>query len=254
MSGTDVSRRRFLIAGAVAGSAAAAAEAAAVAPGASIDAPLQGVMPWESGAADAPPQAVGRGYVFFNPAEAAFVEAATARLIPGGRSDPGAIEAGVPYFIDRQLAGPFGRGDHFYLQGPWPQALPTQGYQSRFTPAKMYRAAVQAIDAEIGRRLSGKTFHKLGEADQDSYLHALEGGKVSLEGVDSKAFFAMLLQNTKEGFFSDPIYGGNKNLVAWKMIGFPGARYDYRDWVPRHGQSYPLPPTGIRGRTDWERS
>jgi hypothetical protein len=60
-------------------------------------------------------------------------------------------------------------------------------------------------------------------ADQDKTLRGLESGEIKLDdGVDSKALFAMLLQNAKEGYLSDPIYGGNKDMGAWKMIGFPG--------------------------------
>jgi len=65
------------------------------------------------------------------------------------------------------------------------------------------------------------------------------------------SFFAMLLQNTKEGYFSDPIYGGNKDMGAWKMIGFPGAHYNYTDWVTRHGEAVPFPPVGFKGRPGW---
>jgi gluconate 2-dehydrogenase gamma chain len=83
-------------------------------------------------------------------------------------------------------------------------------------------------------------------------LKGLESGEVNLDdGVDSKTFFAMLLQNTKEGYFSDPIYGGNKDMGAWKMIGFPGAHYDYKEWVARHGERVPFAPVGFKGRPGW---
>ena len=83
-------------------------------------------------------------------------------------------------------------------------------------------------------------------------LKGLESGEIKLDGgVDSKSFFAMLLQNTKEGYFSDPIYGGNKDMAAWKMIGFPGAHYDYKEWVTRHGERVPYPPVGFKGRPGW---
>ncbi len=61
----------------------------------------------------------------------------------------------------------------------------------------------------------------------------------------------MLLQNTKEGYFGDPIYGGNKDMGAWKMIGFPGAHYDYREWVTRHNERVPFEPVGLMGRRGW---
>jgi len=54
-----------------------------------------------------------------------------------------------------------------------------------------------------------------------------------------------------EGFFADPAYGGNRDMASWRMIGFPGARYDYRDFVSRHNETYPLPPVSILGAADW---
>jgi gluconate 2-dehydrogenase gamma chain len=140
------------------------------------------------------------------------------------------------------------------MQGPWSPGLPTQGYQTRLTPAGLYRAAIKAIDAAVVRESRGASFAKLAAADQDAFLHRLEKGEVALDGVDAKAFFAQLLQNTLEGFWSDPIYGGNKDMAGWKLIGFPGARYDHADFVAKHGEKYPLPPVGITGRVEWIRS
>jgi hypothetical protein len=74
------------------------------------------------------------------------------------------------------------------------------------------------------------------------------------DGVKAKAFFELLLQNTPEGFFSDPIYGGNRDMVGWKLIGFPGARYDYRPYVDKHGAQLDLPPVGLKGRPGWTSS
>jgi gluconate 2-dehydrogenase gamma chain len=140
------------------------------------------------------------------------------------------------------------------MQGPWSPGLPTQGYQTRLTPAGMYRAAIKSIDAAVVRESRGASLAKLDAADQDAFLHRLEKGEVALDGVDAKAFFAQLLQNTFEGFWSDPIYGGNKDMAGWKLIGFPGARYDNSEFVAQHGQKYPLPPVGLTGRVEWIRS
>ena len=98
---------------------------------------------------------------------------------------------------------------------------------------------------------AGKPFAELGPELQDAILHDLEDGKINLEGADAKKFFKQLLKDTQQGFFADPVYGGNRNMCAWKMIGFPGARYDYRDWVGRHNERYPHPPVSIAGRPDW---
>jgi gluconate 2-dehydrogenase gamma chain len=248
----NLARRRLLMGGAVVG-------VGGVAAGAMHDGELggppqtfRGAIPWQEGTADAPPGASGSGYIFFAPAEVAFVDAAVGRLIPPDPVGPGAVEAGVTFFLDRQLAGKFGRGDHYFLGGPWPKGTPEQGYQSRFSPAQLYRAAIAAIDKYVGANFSGTVFSKLDAQDQDTVLRGLEGGEIKLDdSVDSKSFFAMLLQNTKEGYFSDPIYGGNKDMGAWKMIGFPGAHYDYKEWVPRHGERVPYPPVGFKGRPGW---
>jgi len=69
--------------------------------------------------------------------------------------------------------------------------------------------------------------------------------------VSGQAFFDFLLQNTIEGFFWDPIYGGNRDMVGWKLIGFPGARYDYRPYVKKHNQRLDLAPVSIAGRPGW---
>src|SRR5206468_8077009 len=92
-----------------------------------------------------------------------------------------------------------------------------------------------------------KVFSEIAPEDQDRILEAMEKDELGLQGVSAKTFFEILLQNTIEGFFSDPIYGGNRDLAAWKMIGFPGARYDYRDYVERHNERYPHPPISIAG-------
>jgi gluconate 2-dehydrogenase gamma chain len=246
-----IDRRMFLMGGVAAG--VAGASAAAIHDG-ELGAPpqtYQGAVPWQEGTADAPPGASGTGYNYFTPAEAAFIEAAVARLIPHDEVGPGGVEANVPFFLDRQLAGAFGRGDHYYLGGPWPKGTPEQGYQSRFTPAQLYRAAIAAIDQYVTANFKGANFSTLSAADQDHTLKGLESGDIKLDGVDSKSFFAMLLQNTKEGYFSDPIYGGNKDLGAWKMIGFPGAHYNYKEWVTRHGERVPYPTVGFKGRPGW---
>ncbi|WP_217352817.1 gluconate 2-dehydrogenase subunit 3 family protein [Sphingomonas sp. ID1715] len=209
--------------------------------------------PWAPSTADRPQQIVTRpGYQFFDPAEAAFIEAAVARLIPDDALGPGALEVGVPRFIDRQLAGPYGVGDHFYLESPVSKGMPTQGWQMG-SPAEVYRAAIVEVNRWTGTT-RGQVFAALDGALQDESLKALVEGEAPLGGgVDAKAFFTLLLQNTIEGYFADPIYGGNRDMAAWRLIGFPGARYDHRPFVARHGEPYPLPPVGLMGRPEWRR-
>jgi len=239
-----VNRRGLLSAGALIGAAPVFPASAEVIGGHG--------MPWQGNTAASPaiPQG-GDQFVFFTEAEAAFIQAAVQRIIPKDELGPGALEAGVPIFIDRQLAGEYGTGGRWYMQGPWAKGEKTQGYQSRMPPAQMYRAAIKAIDEETNRA-SSAAFAKLAPADQDAFLKTLEGGKVELSGgVDAKAFFALFLQNVMEGFFSDPIYGGNRDMAGWKLIGYPGARYDKRDAIKAYNQPYKLPPVSITGRPGW---
>ncbi len=185
--------------------------------------------------------------VFFNSAEAAFIDAAIARLIPADVLGPGALEAGVTQFIDHQLAGPFGRAADWYMEGPWSDGTAEQGYQRQRTPAEVYRAAIAAID-EHTRKSLGKAFAALSRAEQDDLLHTLEEGKPDLGDVSAKTFFTLLWQNTQEGFFADPIYLGNQDFAGWKLIGYPGPRYNYDGAIRRFGQAYPLPTVGLMGR------
>ena len=212
---------------------------------------LAGVLPWEPGTA-APPVVVRPGpWMFFSADEAAMIEAAVDRLIPPDNRGPGGKESGCAVFIDRQLAGPYGRSEGLYTRPPFMAGVATQGYQMPDAPAARYRTGLRALADYIRSHFAGKRFHDLASDDQDKVLKGLESGLIELKDVKGAEFFALLLANTQEGFFADPIYGGNRGMASWKLIGFPGARYDYRDWVDRHNEPYPLPPVSIMGRSDW---
>ena len=185
---------------------------------------------------------------YFTQEEWAFLHAACARLIPTDENGPGALELGVPEFIDREMDGPFGHAEKWYMQGPFASALPELGYQSPLTPRAVYRAGIGAVDAHCRRMFGNKSFPELPGTAQDSVLTDLEKGALDFENVSGTSFFGFLLQNTKEGYLADPIHGGNKNLESWKMIGFPGARADFLDWVDKYGARYPLGPVGVEGR------
>lgn len=184
--------------------------------------------------------------IFLTDAEAAFVDAAVARLIPSEGNGPGGIEAGVPNFIDKQLGGAWGQGERLFMGGPWdPNAIPQLGYQLPYAPADLFRRSVGAIGRQL--QAQGKTFAGLPPDDQDAYLRdQLEnGGAGDLDGVPAKTFFEHFLQLTIEGYFADPIYGGNKDMVAWKAIGFPGAYASFRNTVGRHGQPFVIDPVSL---------
>jgi gluconate 2-dehydrogenase gamma chain len=188
--------------------------------------------------------AKGEKYMFLAPAEVAFLDAAVARLIPADELGPGAKEAGVTYFIDQQLFGGFGVMAKMYRQGPHAEGTPQQGYQSPLTPQEVYRAAIGEINAACAKQY-GKSFDKLAAAQQDEVLRALDEGKFPLEAVPARFFFNLLLDNTIEGFFSDPIYGGNRNKIGWKLVGFPGVAAVYTPLVEKHGVPYDALPVSI---------
>jgi gluconate 2-dehydrogenase gamma chain len=208
-------------------------------------------LPWAPRAGSPPFQVRPGPWMFFTADEASLVEAAVDRLIPPDDRNSGGKDAGCAVFIDRQLAGPYGRSEGQYVRPPFMPGAATQGYQMPDAPAARYRAGLKALADYIRSTFGGKSFADLAPADQDKVLAGLEAGSIVLKDVEGKEFFGLLLQNTQEGFFADPIYGGNRDMAGWKLIGFPGARYDYRDWVERHNETYPLPPVSILGRSDW---
>ena len=125
------------------------------------------------------------------------------------------------------------------------------GYQLPDSPAARYRTGLKALADYVKSDICRKILSRSCARRSGQRAQGLESGSIALKDVKSAEFFALLLQNTQEGFFADPIYGGNRDMAGWKLIGFPGARYDYRDWVERHNEPYPLPPVSIMGRSDW---
>ena len=215
---------------------------------------ISGRLPWHAFAGDPPKPVNPAGWFFLTPDEVATVEAIVERFIPADHLSVGGKEAGCAIFIDRQLAGSFGKSDHLYRKPPFAKGLPTQGYQGELTPSGRYRDGLRALN-DAARSTHGKVFAQLSPADQDAMLHDMESGKLDLKlagGLATRVFFELLLQNTMEGFFADPLYGGNKDMASWKMIGFPGARYDYRDYVEKYNQPYPHGPVSIMsGAPGW---
>ncbi|HTI85312.1 MAG TPA: gluconate 2-dehydrogenase subunit 3 family protein [Alphaproteobacteria bacterium] len=209
-------------------------------------------QPWTEEHEDPPHGASPGPYQFFTADEAAFVDAAVARMIPNDDLGPGAKEAGVTTFLDRQLVGPYGRAQTWYMQGPWEKGEKTQGYQYRLTPAQLYRTAIKAIDDHCRETFGGKAFRDLSIDQQDDLLQKIDKEDMKLQNISGMSFMTFFMRNVVEGFFSDPIYGGNRDMVGWKMIGFPGAHYDYRDYVSKHNQDLKIKPVGLKGRPDWK--
>jgi gluconate 2-dehydrogenase gamma chain len=209
---------------------------------------VAGALPWAPDAGSPPPVAPGPGWLFFRPDEVALVEAIADRLIPPDDLSIGGKEAGCAVFIDRQLAGPYGKGVVLYRTGPAQAGSPQQGPQYLESPAERYRAGLASLAAYCAAQPGKMAFPDLPPAEQDALLQRLEAGHLPLEGMAGLNLFGLLLQSVREGFFADPIYGGNKDMAGWKLIGFPGARYDYRDVIGRRGERLDLPPVSLVGR------
>ena len=208
-------------------------------------------LPWAPNAGNPPVPAKPGPWVFFTGAEGRAMEAIADRIIPPDPQTPGGKDSGCAVFVDRQLAGSYGRQDGLYTRPPFQVGAKNQGPQSEAGPAQQYRKALAALDRAVGSKYSGKAFADLGDGDKDTVLKGLESGDLKLDGADGKAFMEQAVKDVQMGFFADPIYGGNRDMAAWKMIGYPGARYNYLDWVDRHNERFPLPPVSISGRAEW---
>jgi len=164
---------------------------------------------------------------FFSAADARLITAACARIFPSDSAGPGATEAGVVIYIDRQLAGPYGRDKYRYTKGPFVESVPEHGYQAKETPREIYRAGIVSLQG----------FADLSPEAQDDKLRSIE----------RTTFFQMLRSHTLEGMFCDPMHGGNAGLIGWQLIGFPGPRMSYRDEIDKyHGLPYRPKPVSLQ--------
>jgi gluconate 2-dehydrogenase gamma chain len=185
-------------------------------------------------------------YEFLNGDEAAFIEAAVDTLIPADDVGPGALELGVAVFIDRQLNSGYGRGDRMYLQGPFIEGTPEQGYQLRMTPSELVRNGILDLNAYLRDKVK-RTFDALSEEDRIAVLTQLEKREIELPTVPTPIFFHLLYDLTMQGYFADPLHGGNKGKASWKMIGFPGIGAMYADKIEAYrNKKYVSEPLSIQ--------
>ncbi len=186
------------------------------------------------------------GYSFLNLEEAAFVEALVDHMVPADELTPKGTDIGINIYIDRALAGAWGKGDRLYNQGPWKLGVPSQGYQLPLTPAQLYRAGIAATNV-ICQKTYGKPFDRLDEKQREEVLVGLSSGKLAFEsGLPARVFWTTVYQTVMEGMFSDPIYGGNRNKAGWKLIGFAGVIEVNRENVAKYlDKPFPANPLSI---------
>jgi gluconate 2-dehydrogenase gamma chain len=239
MADDPIERRRFLLGAGLAGTAVAAG----LAPGAPVP------QAQAQGQPQATPPTVGNAepdtFLVLTPTEQAFLSATADTMIPADELSPSGTECGVVTFIDRQLASAWGGGAKMYRGGPFQKGKPEQGYQLSLTPREFFQAGIAATN-EWSHKTYGKEFDRLSVAERNAALTAMQEGKAEFRGFSSRAFFGQLLAITTQGFFSDPVYGGNRDKVSWKMLGFPGLPATYADKVDAYrDKRYVAPPQSI---------
>ena len=235
MTDDTLPRRRFLVG---AGTAVAAGLTPAATP---AEAQTAQAAPAAAVAAASEPDTL----LTLTAAEHAFIIAAVDTFIPADELTPAGSECGVATFIDRQLASAWGGGAKMYRAGPFRKAKPEYGYQLPLTPREFFAAGIAATNA-WARKQYGKDFDRLAPDQREQALKTLEQGKAEFPDFDSKQFFEALLAITMEGFFADPIYGGNRNKAAWRMVGFPGLPATYANLIEQYrGKRYVVEPQSI---------
>ena len=191
-----------------------------------------------------------QGFLTLNPiTEIPVVEAITETMIPSDATGPGAKEAGVIYFIDRMLAGNYGKAGNMFMQGPFvvPQTGPVTvsgitysagtitprlqagtSYQYGFSPREFWRRGLVSLQAYCNAAYGSK-FEKLTSTQQTSVLQDLFDNKAANTNLqaaftapNAAEFFNELHDLVVAGFLADPIYGGNRDMVGWKLMAFNG--------------------------------
>jgi gluconate 2-dehydrogenase gamma chain len=231
-----IARRNFLKGAGAAGTAAAAALTGG------LTACAEGQAPPPQTAQNSP---ATEPLLTLTPTEAAFFSAAYDTFIPADQYSPSGTDCGLVVYIDRQLAGAWGNGARFYRSGPFVAGKPEQGYQLALTPREYFAIGIVAAN-EWSRRTYGKDFDRLEPAQRDEALKTMDAGKAAFTDVNSKYFFDQLYETAMEGFFADPIYGGNRDKVSWKMVGYPGLPATYASKAEEYrGKKVSLPPQSI---------
>src|ERR1700722_6199327 len=152
---------------------------------------ISGALPWTPNAGSPPDRVRPGPWHYFTSDEGRAVEALADRIIPPDPQTPGGKDCGCAVFLDRQLAGPYGRADGHYNRPPFMPGTKQQGAQSEKDPAATYRAGLAALDRYCQVKFPGKRFTDLTDQDEADVLKGIESGTAQLEGVDGKSFFAL---------------------------------------------------------------
>ncbi len=181
-----------------------------------------------------------QGYQSLGPDEAAFVETLVNVMCPADELTPGGVDCGLAVFIDRQLAGGYGKGERLYMRGPWVQGKPQHGYQLPLTPEQFFKVGI-AVANDAARRKFGADFADLAAPDADAFLLELAAGAITDPRMSLTMWFEEVVYPLfVQACFADPIYGGNQDKVFWRMVGYPGLpALHTQDMVEYRGKPYP---------------
>lgn len=178
-------------------------------------------------------QNYNQALMYFTPEQFKIAEAATERIYPEDHQGPGAKLLGVAYFIDHQLAGNWGFNSREYMQPPFFKGEKVQGYQGRLKRRDIFDIGLKEIDNH-SMAVFKKKFIELSGKEKDQILSDFETDKVNVTTISASGFFQMLRSATLEGVYSDPLYGGNKNMDGWKMRHYPGSQMAYAQIIDKN--------------------
>ena len=198
---------------------------------------LGSLIPWrkDDNNGNPPPpkdENFNQALMYFTPEQFKIVDAATERIFPADDNGPGAKALGVAFFIDHQLAGDWGFNAREYMQPPFYRGEKVQGYQGRLKRRDIFDIGLREMDNHSVQAYK-KSFIELSGEVQDKVLKDFEGDKVNITTISPSGFFQMLRSATLEGVYSDPLYGGNRNMDGWKMRNYPGSQMAYADVIEK---------------------
>ena len=170
------------------------------------------------------------------------ISAAMETIFPKDEKGPGAIELGAPYYLDKQLAGPWGINADDYRKGPFqPGEMPLNN-------GEIFLAGARSLNSVAISEYDATSFNQLEEEQKIALLTKYEAGEIEIPGVPSAAFFTMLRAATLQGCYCDPMYGGNKNMAGWSMKEFPGAQMSYLQYAESE-EFVLIPPVSVGGHS-----
>jgi hypothetical protein len=171
---------------------------------------------------------------FFTTAELGVIEAACERLVPldaAGRA-PGAMAGGAARYIDHLLGAFTFDPPRIWAGGPFSGRHGGEPGFERFVPLDGLDELAWRIRIEGSLGIPDREFNGPYVGWQQHYrdgLHALGEDFATVDAAEqdrrldeSGPFKSMLYEHTCEAMYGDPVYGGNRDGIAWTFIGFGG--------------------------------